>query len=980
MSTYTDTKNRIKETVNVTYHPGYPDDRVSTQKVKFLNEENEYWGTFKGKSVLEDAEISGSVIKDTIIKDVTLSGEVRLPGGVDINAVGQELENIKQDIEDIQLKDNKQDIDIEQLNEKADNISVDLTNKLTEVAADVTGLKTYVDERISAVNDKIDTDISVLNTQLTDKLSQTKTDLSNAIVAETTERIANDAIIKTKVNELEDNLDLSASELVAKIDRDKHYEIRTIDANSYPYQIKDFAINKLYVDIPQGKVIYNGKNIGSITRNADRSINFTVYTLTDPQLYEALIEGYTYTLGTETVPGKAGYLLKYDSVNNKINITSTVKKSLNIVDTNTEKAIYVGKVTTFSPDSDVEVQDVESGSLTIYPAGADSNYNTFYCQDLAFNKTDTSCIVIGNNQIIYTGNNKFVFRKNVYETKYSKIIKETIDPNNNIELGRIYKGNVVLGENDEVVSIKANINDFEYEISKQNLYGSVDTLFGEQLKDHGKLAVYNKQTNNIQIYDNIQYAYTLKAADDTCIFKPLTKNVHLYNYNEYDYISAEIHFGNIPDKHLDFVLSSEDKVVWTSNAQYSDLSISLSAIFDSVTNTLSTTITKVGDHGTEIVNSTYIFYTENNTPAKVEELYSYEIEATSEPIVFDYAYIVDAAEATFEATINPTVVVPTNVKTFQLAIEDSDVNVIDIQILAKDENLQSANKAREFILTTDLTPTDLNRYIEVKANYKITNGVEDSLLIHLDGLKHIYQFTEVNEDEFLYVDLTHHDLSVRVKNLEDNLAAETLKREEVDTEISTKLITLSSEVSTISSDTLDIINTLSSNVYSEINQLSDNLSNEIISLSTSLSGEINQLSDNLSNEIISLSTSLSNTVDSISSKLSTATSAEIFQISTQLYDEISTNTLNIQILSDDLNTVSANLNQNIDDLIALSSHYHNTLSGIDREAEAADDIKSDNLIITDPVVKLDDISHETYHDKYYMTFLSGTLVLKKIEK
>ena len=68
MSTYTDTKNRIKETVNVSYHPGYPDDRVSTQKVKFLNEENEYWGTFKGRSVLEDATISGSTIYDTIIK------------------------------------------------------------------------------------------------------------------------------------------------------------------------------------------------------------------------------------------------------------------------------------------------------------------------------------------------------------------------------------------------------------------------------------------------------------------------------------------------------------------------------------------------------------------------------------------------------------------------------------------------------------------------------------------------------------------------------------------------------------------------------------------------------------------------------------------------------------------------------------------------------------------------------------------------
>lgn len=1106
MSTYTDTKNRIKETVNVTYHPGFPDDRVSTQKVKFLNEENEYWGTFKGKSVLEDAEISGSVIKDTIIKDVTLSGEVRLPGGVDINAVGQELENIKQDIEDIQLKDNKQDINIEQLNEKADNISVDLTNKLTEVVADVTGVKTYVDERISAVNDKIDTDISELSTQLSDELSQTKTELStsivtvktelsNAIVAETTERIANDAIIKTKVFDLSNNLELSTSELISKIERDKHYEIITVDSNSYPYEIKDFAVNQLYLDIPHAKVIYNEQTIGSVTKNEDGSINFTVYKLSDPNLYEALTEGMVYTLGTESVPGKAGYLIKYDSDNSKINITSTVKKSLNVIDTNTEIPLYVGKVTTFSPDLDTTVDDVESGSLTIYPT-SDSNYKVFYCQDVAFNKTDASCITINNNQIIYIGNNRFVFKKGVYETSYSKIIQETIDPDNNVELGRIYNGNLQLDDNGAVKAITAVISSDEYEISKPNMYGSVDTIFGEQLKDHGKLAVYSTQTSVIQIYDDIQYSYKLKAADDSCVFKPLTKNVHLYNYSEYDEISAEIHFGGAQDRQLGFVLTSEDNVIWTSNTQFDDLSVSLVATFDTTINTLSTIVTKRGDHGTEVVNSTYIFDPNHNVPEEVEELYSYNIEHTSQPIVFDFNYTIDVAESTFEANINPIVVIPSIVKTFQLAIEDDSVNTIDIKIPAKNQNLSSVNSAREFIFTANLGPKDLDRYIEVKANYKITNGIEDTLSIHLDGLKHVYQFTEVANDTFLYVDLTHHDLSSRVKNLEDNLAEEIATRISVDTEISTQLINLSNETSAISTaisteiDNLSValsgeIDTLSNKLSTEINHLSDSLSTEIDNLSVALSGEIDTLSTSLSGEIDTLSTklsseidtlstslsgevdvlstslsgeidalstslsgeidvlstslsgeidtlstklsteiealstslsgeidllstSLSTAVDLISSELSTTTSSQIFEISTQLYKEISTNILNISILSTDLETVSADLHQtisdlnvvsadlyetisdltvvssdlhqNISDLIDLSTNYHNTLSGIDRENEQYADILTDNLLITDPEQKHDTVAHTLYHDKYYMTFLSGTLVLKKVAR
>jgi hypothetical protein len=62
MSTYTDLKNTIKETVVVNYT-----DRATSQEVKFLNENNEYWGTFKGTTTLDSSEIVNSTLKNVKI-------------------------------------------------------------------------------------------------------------------------------------------------------------------------------------------------------------------------------------------------------------------------------------------------------------------------------------------------------------------------------------------------------------------------------------------------------------------------------------------------------------------------------------------------------------------------------------------------------------------------------------------------------------------------------------------------------------------------------------------------------------------------------------------------------------------------------------------------------------------------------------------------------------------------------------------------
>ena len=87
MSTYTDCKHRVKETLAVGFRP---EDRVTTQKVRFFNEENEYWGTFSGKlkgkvDILKGTLLSVNILNSTLINPVikTASGMI-----IDLGSIG----------------------------------------------------------------------------------------------------------------------------------------------------------------------------------------------------------------------------------------------------------------------------------------------------------------------------------------------------------------------------------------------------------------------------------------------------------------------------------------------------------------------------------------------------------------------------------------------------------------------------------------------------------------------------------------------------------------------------------------------------------------------------------------------------------------------------------------------------------------------------------------------------------------------------
>jgi len=93
MSTYTDLHNRVKENITVDYN-----NRVTPQRVRFFNEQNEYWGTFRGHVSAENININGGSLNGVTLKDVILNGSVALPDGIDLHKVLQQVKQISTDL------------------------------------------------------------------------------------------------------------------------------------------------------------------------------------------------------------------------------------------------------------------------------------------------------------------------------------------------------------------------------------------------------------------------------------------------------------------------------------------------------------------------------------------------------------------------------------------------------------------------------------------------------------------------------------------------------------------------------------------------------------------------------------------------------------------------------------------------------------------------------------------------------------------
>lgn len=93
MSTYTDLKNHIKETITV---GSRPEDRITTQKVRFYNRENEYWGSFSGSLSGKINIYKGELSSVDIYNATLINPAVKSSTGliIDLGSVTDQLEEL----------------------------------------------------------------------------------------------------------------------------------------------------------------------------------------------------------------------------------------------------------------------------------------------------------------------------------------------------------------------------------------------------------------------------------------------------------------------------------------------------------------------------------------------------------------------------------------------------------------------------------------------------------------------------------------------------------------------------------------------------------------------------------------------------------------------------------------------------------------------------------------------------------------------
>lgn len=150
MSTYTDLKNVVKETVTVNY-----DDRYTNQKVKLFNEENEFWGTYHG-TLAGDATLKGMGIDSAKIENSTLKN-VEISGCPQLDALSGMLSALKAGTAaTTSYISAVVDANKSELEQKIDQIDTDY-DKVRRYAQLITDLSDSVDAKVSALGQGIKT-------------------------------------------------------------------------------------------------------------------------------------------------------------------------------------------------------------------------------------------------------------------------------------------------------------------------------------------------------------------------------------------------------------------------------------------------------------------------------------------------------------------------------------------------------------------------------------------------------------------------------------------------------------------------------------------------------------------------------------------------------------------------------------------------------------------------------------------------------
>lgn len=251
------------------------------------------------------------------------------------------------------------------------------------------------------------------------------------------------------------------------------------------------------------------------------------------------------------------------------------------------------------------------------------------------------------------------------------------------------------------------------------------------------------------------------------------------------------------------------------------------------------------------------------------------------------------------------------------------------------------NEHRE--LVEDLCATVNTKYVHLSGNETIKNNLTVDNVFQSNGP--IVGKDDIITEKSLSVADVNHGLKINTTAITNTIVSTKGPTAKID--IYTYEYPERTGTIALIEDVNDLCASLSCTSDSNLESLSTHLSTEIQLLSSSISGDVDSLSNRLSVEIQTLSTSLS---------------TDLSVLSGNVYEDLG---LSVQNLTATLTTC--------DDV---ATRYNNTfLSEYDGKD---DDIVDDNLILTDIDPMTGAPASSTHHQRYYMTFEHGTLVLNKI--
>ena len=499
MSTYTDLHNQVKENIAVDYH-----NRITPQRVRLFNEENEYWGTFKGHVTAEDIQIKGGSISAATLFDTKLCGNIDIPGIGVLSTYTDKIEEISatadaaatglvdesrariaadnelvKRIDAISLSGISADLDRE-LGIVSTQLSTKFDAKLSSVSA---AISTVFDEKLDNANKHADNlcadlcaEISSTNIALSTESSARTTDdsylsgkideLCGDLEAEANGRLETDQILSNQIIVLEETeaehyaeltadiadhkaenelrFDEADAKMLSTVAHDKHYEIYGEAQglfNPYPYKLKDYAMNVVHTAINTA-VVVDAKNSNAIVGSVTESA--------------AKTEIKFYDLENDPVLRKMVYpksTFVFEATGSQTYITGKgytisydkMLKTVILRPTATSKyfkLVYDGQEIGVAEHPEIAPDNsLISGSITVDTTGPLSIFNGFVNEPFSRENPE---MAVGAERIEFIGPSytTFNFRKYVSDVWYCPISAYNKSIGKDQEVARILSGNI----------------------------------------------------------------------------------------------------------------------------------------------------------------------------------------------------------------------------------------------------------------------------------------------------------------------------------------------------------------------------------------------------------------------------------------------------------------------------------------------------------------------------------------------------------